>query len=99
MGSWITRPPIWRESVRRTRPPSTTQTSQEVPPMSSPTTFPSADSVAKSPAPTAPPAGPERTLQAPALAASAAGATPPDDLMTSGSGRPRPVLAAASRPR
>ena len=41
IGSWITRPPISRESVRRTRPSSTTQTSHEVPPMSKPSALPS----------------------------------------------------------
>ena len=54
-------------------PSSTTQTSQEVPPMSRPSALPSPESSASSPAPTAPPAGPESTLQAPARAASAAG--------------------------
>ena len=43
---------------------------------------------ASRPAPTAPPAGPESTLQAPARAASAAGTTPPEDCMTSGCGKP-----------
>ncbi len=89
IGSWMTRPAISRESVRRTRPPSTTHTSHEVPPMSMPTASPSPDSLAMSAAPTAPPAGPDSTLQAPARAASAVGATPPDDFMISGSGSPR----------
>ena len=35
--------------------------------------------------------GPERTLQAPARAASSAGATPPEDCITSGAGSPRSV--------
>ena len=61
-----------RESVRRTSPSSTTQTSQEVPPMSRPSALPSPPRAASRPAPTAPPAGPESTLQAPARAASAA---------------------------
>ena len=67
--------------------------------MSSPTAFPSAESVASRPAPTAPPAGPESTLQAPARAASAAGATPPDDLITSGSGRPRSARGLGEPPQ
>ncbi len=51
------------------------------------------------PAPTAPPAGPESTLQAPARAASAALATPPEDCITSGLGRPADSAASPSRPR
>ena len=57
-GAGSTRPPISRESVRRTPPPSTTQTSHDVPPMSRPTAFPSPERPASRPAPTAPPAGP-----------------------------------------
>ena len=41
--------------------------------------------LASSAAPTAPPAGPESTLQAPARAASAASAVPPEERITSGS--------------
>ena len=61
--------------------------------MSKPIAFPSPLIRARRPAPTAPPAGPERTLQAPARAASAAGTTPPEDCMTTGAGSP----AAARR--
>ena len=50
-----------------TSPSSTTQTSHEVPPMSRPIALPSPPARAMRPAPTAPPAGPERTLQAPAV--------------------------------
>ena len=57
--------------------------------MSKPSALPSPLRRASRPAPTAPPAGPERTLQAPARAASAAGATPPEDCITSGSRQPR----------
>ena len=57
--------------------------------MSRPSASPSPERRARRPAPTAPPAGPESTLQAPARAASASGATPPEDCMTSGSGSPR----------
>ena len=60
--------------------------------MSSPIASPSPPARAIRPAPTAPPAGPERTLQAPARAASAASATPPEDCITTGRGSP-----AASR--
>ena len=67
--------------------------------MSSPTVFPSPDSVASRPAPIAPPAGPESTVCAPARAASGAGATPPEDFITSGSGSPRSAPAAASPSR
>ena len=66
--------------------------------MSRPSASPSPERPASSPAPTAPPAGPESTLQAPARAASAAGATPPEDCMTSGSGSPRdPAASLRSR--
>ena len=67
--------------------------------MSKPSALPSPLIRASRPAPTAPPAGPERTLQAPARAASAAGATPPEDCITSGSGRPAAAAASPSRPR
>ena len=50
-------------------------------------------------APTAPPAGPERTLQAPARAASAASAVPPEERITSGSGSDLDRLASARRVR
>ena len=99
IGSWMTRPEISRESVRLTRPPSTTQTSHEVPPMSMPTASPPPDSSAISAAPTAPPAGPDRTLQAPARAASAVGATPPEDFMISGKARPLSSHDCESRSR
>ena len=83
-----------RESVRRTAPSSTTQTSQLVPPMSKPSALPSPQRRARSPAPTAPPAGPERTLQAPARAASSAGATPPEESITCGAGSPAASVAS-----
>ena len=67
--------------------------------MSKPSALPSPESSASSPAPTAPPAGPESTLQAPARAASAAGATPPEDIITAGSGSPRSLAASQRRPR
>ena len=63
--------------------------------MSSPTASPVPESRAKSPAPTAPPAGPERTLHAPCRAASCQGATPPDERMISGSGIPADLEASA----
>ncbi len=56
--------------------------------MSKPSALPSPQRRAIRPAPTAPAAGPERTLQAPAFAASAALATPPEDRITSGRGSP-----------
>ena len=65
--------------------------------MSKPIALPSPLARASRPAPTAPPAGPERTLQAPARAASAAGATPPEDCMTSGCGSPPPPPPRSSR--
>ena len=65
--------------------------------MSRPIALPSPLARARRPAPTAPPAGPERTLQAPARAASAAGATPPEDCITSGAGSP-PSAAASLEP-
>ena len=67
--------------------------------MSKPIALPSPLAWARSPAPTAPPAGPERTLQAPARAASAAGATPPEDCITSGGGSPPSVAARSRLPR
>ena len=67
--------------------------------MSKPRALPSPLIRASAPAPTAPPAGPERTLQAPARAASAAGATPPEDCITSGAGSPAAAVASSSRPR
>ena len=67
--------------------------------MSKPIALPSPLARARSPAPTAPPAGPERTLQAPARAASAAGATPPEDCITSGAGSPPSAAACSSPPR
>ncbi len=56
--------------------------------MSRPSALPSPRGRASRPAPMAPPAGPERTLQAPARAASSAVATPPEDCITSGSRQP-----------
>ena len=50
------------------------------------------------PRPTAPPAGPERTLHAPCRAASRHGATPPDERMISGSGS-APVAGGWPRAR
>ena len=67
--------------------------------MSRPTTLPSPLADAIRPAPTAPPAGPESTLQAPAVAASSASAMPPEDCITTGRGRPATVAASPSRPR
>jgi hypothetical protein len=64
--------------------------------MSSPIASPSPEIRATRPAPTAPPAGPERTFQAPCRAASRHGATPPEERMISGSGRPRDSAAFAS---
>ena len=54
---------------------------------------------ASSPAPTAPPAGPGEHAPGPGRAASAAGATPPEDIITAGSGSPRSRGASPSRPR
>jgi hypothetical protein len=62
--------------------------------MSIPIASPWPDARASSAAPTAPPAGPERTLHAPARAASDASAVPPDERITSGSGSPRSRQAA-----
>ena len=87
------------ERLRAELPGLHVSASHEVPPMSMPSAHPSPDSLASNPAPTAPPAGPERTLQAPARAASLAGATPPDDIITVGSGSPRSFAASPSRPR
>ncbi len=56
--------------------------------MSRPRALPSPAARAIRAAPTAPPAGPERTLQAPARAASATSATPPEERMTTGRGNP-----------
>ena len=67
--------------------------------MSRPIALPSPEARAISPAPTAPPAGPERTLQAPAASRLGGGATPPEDCITSGRGRPARSAASPSRPR
>jgi len=67
--------------------------------MSKPRALPSLLSRASRLAPTAPPAGPERTLQAPARAASSAGATPPEERITSGRGSPAPAAASPRLPR
>ncbi len=67
--------------------------------MSKPSALPSAEIPASSPAPIAPPAGPERTLRAPEAAASETGATPPEDCITNGSGSPAASAAPASRRR
>ncbi len=56
--------------------------------MSRPSASPLPDATASRPAPTAPPAGPLRTLQAPPAAAREASVTPPEDCMISGSGMP-----------
>ena len=63
--------------------------------MSMPIASGSPASLARRAAPTAPPAGPESTLQAPARAASAASAVPPEERITSGSARPRSRQASA----
>src|SRR4029077_17331766 len=89
IGNCTGRPSISRESVRRTSPWSTTQTSHDVPPMSSPIASGLPAGPPSSAAATAPRAGPESTLQAPARAASAASAVPPDERITTGSGSPR----------
>ena len=67
--------------------------------MSKPIALPSPETAESRPAPTAPPAGPERTLQAPALPASGAVATPPEDCMTSGAGSPAAPAASPSLSR
>ena len=67
--------------------------------MSRPIALPSPEARASRPAPTAPPAGPERTLQAPAAAASSALATPPEDCITSGARQAAASAASPSRPR
>jgi hypothetical protein len=67
--------------------------------MSRPRALPSPAARARTPAPTAPPAGPERTLQAPAPAASATVAVPPEERITIGSGTPRSLQASERRPR
>ena len=59
--------------------------------MSRPIASPSPEIRATSPAPTAPPAGPDSTLHAPWRPASRHGATPPEERMISGSGRPLDV--------
>ena len=46
---------------------------------------------------TTPPAGPETRISAGCAAASSIVATPPDERITSGSGRPEPALACAQR--
>ena len=99
IGSWITRPPISRESVRRTRPSSTTQTSHEVPPMSKPSALPSAAEPRQQP-------GADRAAGGPrehAPGARPRGLTrrrpPPEDRITSGSGSPRSAAASPRRPR
>ena len=63
--------------------------------MSKPSALRSPPARARRPAPTAPPAGPESTLQAPARAASAASATPPEDCITRGRGRPAAAVSFA----
>ena len=65
--------------------------------MSKPSASPSPLAAAISPAPTAPPAGPLSTLQAPPLAASEASATPPEDCMTIGAGTPSSAQRSARR--
>ena len=68
--------------------------------MSSPiASAPGAPERARAAAPTAPPAGPDSTLQAPAREASATSAVPPEERITAGSGTPRSLQASASRPR
>ncbi len=68
--------------------------------MSRPIALPSPQARARRPAPTAPPAGPESTLQAPARAASSAVATPPEDCITTGSRQPcRRAADSPSRAR
>jgi len=59
------RPPTSRPPVTATRPPRTSDTSHEVPPMSSPTASGAPDAAAARPAPTAPPAGPDSTVHEP----------------------------------
>ena len=63
--------------------------------MSSPT----ASAPATRAAPTAPPAGPDSTVQDPWRAAVAALAVPPLDSITSGSGRPAAPARSVSRSR
>ena len=50
-------------------------------------------------APAAPPAGPERTVIAACARASSSVASPPEDCMTSGTGRPAPRARSASAAR
>src|SRR5919198_1167169 len=63
IGRLSARPPTSRPPPTATLPESATDTSQEVPPMSRPTASPAPASSAIRAAPTAPPAGPEKTLQ------------------------------------
>ncbi len=75
------------------------QTSVDVPPMSKAIAFSNPARRATSPAPTTPAAGPETRIVAGCAAASSTEATPPDDCMTSGSGRPASRAPAASARR
>ncbi len=96
IGSLIGSPPTDRSSVRSARPPEIRQTSVDVPPMSNEIAFSTPASSATRAAPTTPPAGPETSTSAACSAASSIVATPPDERMTSGSGRPTSRQRAAS---
>ena len=99
LGSRIGSPPTLRSLVLSARPPVTRQTSVDVPPISSPIAFSKPASDASRAAPTAPAAGPETRIVAGCAAASSGVATPPEERITSGSGRPAEVQAAASARR
>jgi hypothetical protein len=67
--------------------------------MSSPTASPDSAASATRADPTAPPAGPDRTVHEPCRAAVAALAVPPLESITSGSGSPASTARSVSRSR
>ena len=87
-------------------PSRATDTSHDVPPMSSATTSPAPACAPVAAAPTAPPAGPVSTVHDPCRAAVSASTTPPPDSTISGAGRPasrravgQPLQVAAQQRR
>ena len=88
VGSRTGSPPTARSAARSAAPPSIRQTSVDVPPMSKESASPKPAARATRAAPTTPPAGPETSTTTGCAAASRASRRPPDERITSGSGRP-----------
>src|SRR5436305_159489 len=98
-GSRSGRPATSRSAPSSARPPTISETSVDVPPMSNEIAFSNPARRASRAAPTVPAAGPDRSATAGCAAASSSDATPLDERITNGSGRPAAAARSPSAPR